>query len=69
MAIRCDARLREVFQADRLELARMAEALKPHLRPLDPVTLEFTIRRAMLRWACRAALGLLRCAGATGQGK
>ena len=42
--VRCDDKLRELFQVDGLDLARMSEALKPHLTPPPPVTLQYTIR-------------------------
>ncbi|KAI7844319.1 hypothetical protein COHA_002117 [Chlorella ohadii] len=44
VSIRCDGPLREVFQADTVELSKMSEALKPHLSPPEPVTLRYTIR-------------------------
>ena len=44
VVVRCDARLRELFGADAVELPRMAQALKAHLQPLEPVTLHFTVK-------------------------
>lgn len=45
VTIRCDDRLRELFGgAASVELGRMAEALKPHLSPPEPVKLTYTIK-------------------------
>ncbi|PRW59194.1 SWI SNF complex component SNF12-like protein [Chlorella sorokiniana] len=43
VSIRCDGPLRDVFQADTVELSRMSDALKPHLSPAEPITLRYTI--------------------------
>lgn len=45
VTIRCDERLRELFGgAAAVELGRMAEAIKPHLSPPEPVKLTYTIK-------------------------
>ena len=52
--MRCDDKLRELFHVDSLDLARMSEALKPHLTAPPPVTLQYTIRWVG-GWVCNAA--------------
>ena len=42
--IRCDERLRQIFNSDTLFFPQAAERLVPHLHPLPPVRLPYTIR-------------------------
>lgn len=56
VTFRCDGALRELFGADAVELARAAEALKPHLGTPDPVELRYTVR-----WGPRGGCRLRAC--------
>lgn len=44
VCVRCDEQLRPLFGTDSVELGKMAEALKSHLTPPEPVQLRYTIR-------------------------
>jgi hypothetical protein len=45
VCVRCDEQLRPLFGTDSVELGKMADALKSHLTPPEPVQLRYTIRR------------------------
>lgn len=41
--IRCDARLKALFREDSLKMATISEKISPHLKPEEPVKLEYTV--------------------------
>lgn len=42
--IECDSQLGAVFQAKQVKLSSLSQRISPHLRPVDPLSLRYTVR-------------------------
>ena len=47
--IECNAQLGAVFQAKQVKLSSLSHRINPHLRPVDPLSLRYTVRLGSLR--------------------
>lgn len=42
--IECDSQLGAVFQAKQVKLSSLSQRISPHLRPVEPLSLRYTVR-------------------------
>ena len=46
--VECDNQLAAVFQAKQVKLSSLTQRISPHLRPVEPLSLRYTVRLAPL---------------------
>ena len=44
--IECNSQLAAVFQAKQVKLSSLSQRISPHLRPVEPLSLHYTVRLA-----------------------